>query len=123
VATFTVEDREYELITLDQLADMELGELEILEEVGGLDLATLDDPDGVPVTVKLVIALTYLSMLRSNPDATPTMARRAKAVGVVESLAEQVANTTSNGEASPPTKRAGNGHPRSKNASASGPGT
>jgi hypothetical protein len=123
VASFTVEDREYELITLDQLGDMELGDLEILEEVGGLDLGTLDDPDGVPVTVKLVIALTYVSMLRSNPDATPAMARRAKAVGVVGSLAEQVANTTSNGAGRPPTTRAPSGRQRSKNASASGRGT
>jgi hypothetical protein len=122
VASFTVDGREYELITLDQLADMELGDLEILEEVGGLDLATLDDPDGVPVTIKLVVALTYVSMLKSNPDATLAMARKAKAVGVVESLAEQVANTTTNGAASPPTKRAASGHPRSKSASASGPG-
>lgn len=120
MATFTVDGREYELVTLDQLADMELGDLEILEEVGGLDLSTLDDPDGIPVTVKLVIALTYLSMRRSNPDATPELARQAKVIGVVGSLAEQVANT--NGAASPPTGRAPNGRRGSRSVSASGRG-
>jgi hypothetical protein len=70
-----------------------------------------------------VIALTYLSMLKSNPDATPEMARKAKAVGVVESLAEQVANTTANGDGRPPTGRAASGRPRSKSASDSGRGT
>ena len=96
---------------------------EILEEVGGIDIASLDDPEGVNVTVKLVIALAYLSMLRTNPEATPADARRAKAVGVVGGLAEQVANTTSNGDAKrPPTGRARNGRPRSKTASASNRG-
>lgn len=112
--SFTIEGRKYELITLDNLSDMELGELEILEEVGGLNVGTISD--GVDVTVKLVLALVYISMLRSNPDATVEQARRAK-VSVLEALAEEVAN-----DVVPPTVRAASGRPASKNALASSRG-
>jgi len=114
--SFTIEGRDYELITLDQLPDMELGELEILEDVGGLDIAALDE--GAAVTAKLVIALVFLSMRRANPDATVEDARRAK-VSVVEALAAQIANEDG---AVPPTPREPSGHQHSKNASAFVPG-
>jgi hypothetical protein len=121
--SFTIEGREYELLTLDQLPDMELGDLEILEDAGGLNVGALEDPEGVPVTVKLVIALVYISMLKSNPSATLEQARRAK-IGVLEALAEQVASDGGNGNgAGPPTGRVGSGRPRSKKHSASSRGT
>jgi hypothetical protein len=114
--SFTIEGRDYELITLDQLPDMELGDLEILTEFGKIDLEALDD---IKITMPVVIALVLISMRRTNPDATIADARRGK-ISVLTVLAEQIAN--SNG-APPPTGRARSGRPRSKNASDSSRGT
>jgi hypothetical protein len=99
-ATFTLGDVSYGLIGLDEIKDMTLGELEILETQGGLDLNQLDD---VPVTVRLVVALVHVSMLRTNPDAEYADAKLVK-VSVLEQLSEVVANSTSD-DADPPTEQ------------------
>lgn len=102
MASFTVDGVEYELVSLDQMDDLMLDEVEILEEAG----ASLDDltSGDVGVTIKLVKGLVLISMRRANPDATIRDAGRVK-LSVLSALAEDVAN----GDAVPPTAPASSG--------------
>jgi hypothetical protein len=118
VSSFTVGEKTYELIRLEQLPDMELNELEVLEEVGGINLRELED---IAVTVRLVKALVYVSMRRSDPAATIEDAGHVK-LSVLNALAGEVANT--NGDAAdPPTGRGRSGRRASASASDSSPGS
>ena len=117
---FTVNEKAYTLISLNDLSDLELGELEILEEIGGIDL---DNLESVRITTKLMIALVWVSMLRTDPSAPLVDAKRVK-LNVLNTLAAGMEGaTTGEDAADPPTVPAANGVPDSESVLASVPGT
>lgn len=98
--SFTIEGREYELLTLDDFDDLTLDEVTVLEETAGINMSDFASKDGVSVSAKLLTGLLLISMQRVNPAATKKQAGSIK-VSVLNTLMEAVAN--SEDDADPPT--------------------
>lgn len=115
MSSFSVGGKTYELLSLGDVANMELGDVEILERLGGLDLSTLPNP---PVTIQLAVCLVYMSIRKSEPedewrygdavfsDPLLLLARKVKITVLKELTAEVEAENkaTETGDAVPPTE-------------------
>jgi hypothetical protein len=75
MAEFTVDDVTYQMVSLDDIEQLTLGELEIIEEVGQTSLAEFAEGN---IGSKAMIALVLVAMRRVDPAATVEMARKAK---------------------------------------------